>query len=95
MAKLNLAIEHGQTPAAAKANFERAIGAAVERFGKYIQHADWSPSRESVRLGGPGFDVELSYDDHKVYAKGTVPLAFRMFEIPIKAFIKQALAHEA
>jgi hypothetical protein len=95
MAKLNMAIDHGQTRAAAQANFERAIGAAVDRFGKWIHRADWSPDRHSVRMEGPGFDVELSYDDKKVYARGTVPFAFRLMELPIKAFLKQALAHEA
>jgi hypothetical protein len=91
MAKLNIAIDHGQTPAVARVNFERAITAAVERFGKWIQRADWSPNRDSVKMAGPGFDVELSYDDQKVYARGTVPIAFRLMEMPIKAFLKQAL----
>lgn len=95
MAKLNMAIDHGQTPANASVNFERAITAAVDRFGKYIPHVDWSANRDSVKLAGPGFNVELSYDDKKVYARGTVPMAFRLMELPVKAFIKQALAHEA
>ena len=94
MAKLNIAIDHGQTPATAQANFERAISAAQDRFGKWIHRADWSADRDSVQMVGPGFDVVLSYDDQKVYARGTVPLAFRLMEVPIKAFITQALAHE-
>ena len=92
MAKLNIAVEHGQNPAAARANFEQAITAAQDRFAKYIHHADWSEDRGSVRMAGPGFDVELSHDDKKVYAHGTVPLAFKLMEGPIKAFITQALA---
>ncbi len=95
MAKLNMAIDHGQTPANASVKFERAITAALDRFGKYIHRADWSANRDSVKMAGPGFDVELSYDDKKVYARGTVPLAFRLMEVPVKAFIKQAIAHEA
>jgi hypothetical protein len=91
MAKLNIAIDHGQTPAVARANFDRAITAALGRFGKWIQHVDWAPNRESVKMAGPGFDVELSYDDQKVYARGTVPIAFRLLEGPIKVFLKQAL----
>jgi hypothetical protein len=47
-----------------------------------------------VKIVGPGFDVMLSYDDQKVYARGTVPLAFKLMEAPIKAFITQALAEE-
>ena len=94
MAKLNMAIDHGQTPAMARANFERAITAAQNRFSKWIHRADWSAERDSVKMIGPGFDVVLSYDDKKVYARGTVPFAFKMMEVPIKAFITQALAEE-
>jgi hypothetical protein len=92
MAKLNIAVDHGQNPATAQANFEQAITAAQHRFGGYIHRAEWSEDRSSVRMAGPGFDVELSHDDKKVYARGTVPLAFKLMEGSIKAFITQALA---
>ena len=92
MAKLNMAIDHGQTPAVARSNFERAISAAQDRFGKWIHRADWSAGRDSVKMIGPGFNVVLSYDDQKVYARGTVPLAFKLMEVPIRAFIAEALA---
>jgi hypothetical protein len=91
MAKLNIAMDHGQNPATAQANFEQAITAALHRYGKYIHRADWSEDRGSVRMAGPGFDVELSHDDKKVYAHGTVSWAFKLMEGPIKAFITQAL----
>jgi hypothetical protein len=94
MAKLNMAIDHGQTPAAARANFERAINTAQERFSKWIHRAEWSADRDSVKMVGPGFDVLLSYDNEKVYARGTVPLAFKLMEVPIRAFITQTLAEE-
>jgi len=95
MAKLNLALDHGQTLAEARVKFERAISAAQDRFVTWIQRADWSEDRGSVRMTGPGFDVELSYDDQKVYARGTVPLAFKLMEGSIKSFITQALAQES
>ena len=89
-----MAIDHGHTPAVAQANFERAISAAQNRFGKWIHRTEWSARRDSVKMVGPGFDVSLSYDDQKVYARGTVPLALKLMEAPIKAFIAQALAEE-
>jgi hypothetical protein len=94
MAKVNMAVSHGQTLATAQANFERAISAAQERFGKWIHRTDWSPNRESVQMVGPGFDVVLSYDEHKVHVRGTVPIAFKLMEVPIRAFITQALTHQ-
>ena len=95
MAKLNIAVDHGQNPATARANFEHAIAAAQHRFGKHIHRAEWSEDRGSIRMAGPGFDVELSHDDKKVYAYGTVPLALKLMEGPIKAFIAQALASKS
>jgi hypothetical protein len=83
MAKLSREVDHRQTPAAARANFEKAMSAAQERFGVWIHRVDWSADRSSVRLTGPGFDVELSYDDQKFYARGTVPLVARLIERPI------------
>ncbi len=91
MAKLNLAVNHGQTPQTVQVHFERAISAAQSQFGRWIHRADWAADRKSLQMVGPGFDVVLSYDDRKVYAVGTVPFAFKLMEIPIKAFITQAL----
>jgi Putative polyhydroxyalkanoic acid system protein (PHA_gran_rgn) len=92
MAQLNIAIEHGQTPEAARGNFERTVNAAQAQYGRWIHRLDWSADRTRVTLAGPGYEVELSYDDQKVYARGTVPLAFKLLEGPVKAFIKQTLA---
>ena len=92
MAKVNMSVNHGQTFATAQENFERAIGAALERFGKWIHRVDWSTDRDSVQMIGPGFDVVLSYDERHVHVRGTVPFAFKFMEVPIRAFITQALA---
>ena len=94
MAKVNMALDHGQTLATAQVNFERAISAAQHRFGKHIHRVDWSSDRDSVQMVGPGFDVVLSYDEHKVHVRGTVPLAFKLMEVPIRAFIAEALRHK-
>jgi len=42
-------------------------------------------------VAGTGFDVRLSYDDRKVYARGTIPMALKLLEGPIKAFVARAL----
>jgi hypothetical protein len=91
MARLDLAVDHGQNPGVARANFERAITAAQARYGKWLRRMDWSPDRTAVTIVGTGFDVEISYDDRKVYARGTIPLAFKILEGPIKAFVARAL----
>jgi hypothetical protein len=91
MARLDMAVDHGQTPEQARANFEQAITAAQARYGKWVRKMDWSPDRTAVTVSGTGFDVEISYDDRKVYARGTIPMAFKILEGPIKAFVAIAL----
>jgi Putative polyhydroxyalkanoic acid system protein (PHA_gran_rgn) len=92
MARVNLAVEHGQEPEAARAKFERAIATLQTRFAKWVHQVTWADDRSSVRLAGTGFDVELTYDELKVYVRGTVPIAFKFMERPVKSFIARALA---
>lgn len=91
MARLDMAVDHGQTPEVARENFEKAITAAQERYGKWLSRMEWSPDRTAVTVAGTGFDVAISYDDRKVYARGTIPLALKILEGPIKAFVAKAL----
>ncbi len=91
MAKLDIAIEHGQTAEAARSNFEKAIEAAQKQYSRYIQRVEWSKDREVADLSGPGFAVRLSFDDRKVYAKGTVPAIAKMLEAPMKLFLARVL----
>jgi len=92
MARVDLAVEHGHAPEAARAKFEEAISTVQTRFGKWVHQVTWADDRSSVKLVGHGFDVDLTYDDKKVYIRGTVPIAFKLMEQPIKAFIVHALA---
>jgi hypothetical protein len=92
MARVDLAVDHGHDPEAARAKFEQAISTVQTRFGKWVHQVVWSDDRSSVRLAGTGFDVELTHDDQKVYIRGTVPIAFKLMERPVMAFIAHALA---
>lgn len=91
MAKMDMAVDHGQTAEAARANFERAIAAAQSQYGRWIGRMEWAPDRTAVDVSGTGFDVRLSYDDRKVYARGTIPMAAKLLEAPIRAFLARAL----
>jgi hypothetical protein len=75
MARLDIEVEHGQAPEAARANFETAIAAAEVPYGRRVRKLAWSPDRTAVDASGTGFDVRISYDDRKVYARGTIPMA--------------------
>lgn len=95
MAELNMAVKHGQTAEAARANFEKAITTAHAQHGRWIRQVEWSPDRSVAVLSGPGYRITLSFDDENVYAKGTVPLAMKLLEGPIRRFVEQTLAGDS
>jgi len=95
MARLDIAVDHGQTPEVARVNFERAVASAQARFAAWIHRLDWAEDRTGITVAGPGFHAEVSYDDQKVYARGTVPLAFKMLQGRIKSYLARALAEES
>ena len=51
----------------------------------------WSPDWTADRVAGTGFDVRLCYDDRKVHARGTIPMALKRLDGPIRAFLARAL----
>ena len=92
MAELNMTVKHGQTADAARANFEKAITAAHEQHGRWIQQVEWSVDRTSAIVSGPAYRVTLSLDDQNVYARGNVPLALKLLEGTVRRFVEQTLA---
>jgi hypothetical protein len=93
MAELNLAVKHGQTAEAARANFARAIDEAQAQHGRWVRQVKWSPDGTSAVLSGPGYRVTLSLDDQNVYARGNVPLAFKWLEGPVRRFVEQTMSN--
>jgi hypothetical protein len=91
MARLDLAIEHGQPPDVAAAKFQAAILEAQDRFGTWIRRVDWSEDHHSATLSGAGYEVRLWFDDREVHAQGQVPLAWKLLEGPIRSYVKRII----
>ena len=91
MAQWEMGVEPGRPWKWCGANFEKAIATARSQYGAWIQRLEWSPARTSVAVASTGFDVRLSYDDRNVYARGTIPMAVKSLEGPVKAFIASPL----
>ena len=91
MAALNMSVKHGQGLDVARANFEKGITSAQSQYGKYIRQVDWSDDRNSARLSGKGFSVDLTLDAESVHATGEVPFFVRFMEGPIRKFVEQTL----
>ena len=60
MARLDMAVEHGQTAEAARANFEKAVAAAQAQYGRWVHRLEWSADRTAVEVSGAGFEVRIS-----------------------------------
>jgi hypothetical protein len=95
MAELNMAVKHGLAKEDAQANFEKVITEAQAQHGHWIKHVEWSADRTSAIVSGPGYRLTLSFDDQNVYAKGNVPLAFKLLEGPVRKFVEQTLAKKS
>jgi hypothetical protein len=92
MAELNLAVKHGQTAEAARANFAKAITEAHAQHGRWIRLVEWSSDGTTAVLSGPAYRITLSFDHLNVYARGNVPLAVKWLEGPVRRFVEQTLA---
>jgi hypothetical protein len=94
MAELNIAVKHGQSLEAARVNFERAITVAQKEHSRWISTVEWSDDRTSAIVSGRAYRVTLSLDDQHVYARGTIPLALKLLERPIRRFVEETLARD-
>jgi hypothetical protein len=93
MARLDITVPHGQKAETAQVNFERSVAGAQTRFARWIHRLEWSPDRTAVTVTGAGFDVVVSYDDQNVYARGTIPLAFKLLEGVLKSHVLTSMTH--
>lgn len=91
MARLEISIEHGQSPEVAQEKFESGITAAVSRYGSWIGRLDWSEDRRAARVTGAGYEVRLWYDERSLHARGNVPLAWKLFEPAIRTRIQRMI----
>ncbi|APW58849.1 polyhydroxyalkanoic acid system family protein [Paludisphaera borealis] len=94
MAQVNMSFEHGQPPEVARENFVKGIEKAHAEHGRWIHKVSWSDDRTSAVLTGPSYEVTMSLDDTHVHARGRVPLAFKLFERPVRRYIEQSLEKE-
>jgi hypothetical protein len=91
MARLDLAIEHGQPMDVAQSRFRAAIREAQERFGTWIHRVDWSEDARAATISGSGYEVTLWFDERDVHAQGRIPLAWKPFEGVVRSYVKKVI----
>jgi hypothetical protein len=88
MARLNITIEHHQSPEVAQAKFEAAILEAQSRHPGWIHRIDWADDGHSATITGSGFEVQCWYDERDLHVQGSIPLTWKLFEGAIRKHIK-------
>ncbi len=91
MAQLDISIQHGQPEEQAHVRFEAAILEAQSRFGAWIGRVDWSEDRRSATFSGSNYKVKFWYDEQDVHARGTIPLAWKLFEGAMRSHVKKVI----
>lgn len=74
MALVQVKVEHGRSEVEARDRLAKAVGEVQSRFGSMVRTCEWSPSRDSVTLTGPGVRLELRVDPTHVHVSGDIPL---------------------
>jgi hypothetical protein len=91
MALINLSMKHGTTQEEARSHLERAVGQVASLFGPMLRHTAWSADRNSVRLDGAGFWVEMRVDAQEVHATGDLPALGQLLAGPLASGLTAAL----
>jgi hypothetical protein len=74
MPLIQVKVKHGRSLSEARDRLARAVGEVQGRFGPMIKTCEWSPSRDSVVLTGPGVRLDLLVDAVDVHVSGDIPL---------------------
>jgi hypothetical protein len=91
MARLDLTVEHSLPIDAAHAKFEEAIAEALVRFRDRVGRIDWSDDRRTATVAGKGYEVQLSYDDQAIHARGRIPLTWKLFVGTVRNHIRTVI----
>jgi hypothetical protein len=89
MSTLTMTIKHGRTLPEARAQLDQAVGQVQRHFGALIQRTDWAADRNSVKLSGVGFEVELRVDSELVHVTGDIPFLSGLLSGPLTAGLRQ------
>jgi hypothetical protein len=89
MSDIRYSVEHHRSKEEACACLFQAVGQAQGQFGALLHRVDWSAERDSVRLAGPGFEIDARVDERHVHISGRVPLFGRLLAAPLLQGLKQ------
>ena len=88
MSLINLSMKHGRTFEDARAQLSKAVDQVSSTFGSFVQRTEWAQDRNSVKLAGTGFEIDMRVDSESVYVTGDVPFLGKLLGSPMVAKLK-------
>jgi hypothetical protein len=91
MPLISLSLKHGRTLEDARARLETTLADVNSRFGLMINRVDWSADRNSAKVIGKGFEIDLRIDATELHVTGDIPLIGKLLGQPILKGLKDSL----
>src|SRR5947209_15537823 len=88
MSLIRLSLKHNRTRDQARTQLETAVDAVRNRFGVLLQRVAWSADRETVKLDGTGFQVEMRVDAEEVHVTADLPFLGALLGQPFMAALE-------
>jgi len=88
---MHFSIKHNRTRQDACDLLQKAVDQASSNFSTMIQRIEWSADRSSVKLFGPGAQVDLWVDDFEVHATADIPALSRLLGGPLVSGLRGVL----
>jgi hypothetical protein len=91
MPMFNLTVKHGRTLDEARTALERSVNEVRSQLGPMVQRVEWSADRNTVKMAGTGFVVEMRADPQEIHVEGDLPLLNSLLGGPLGAGLKKVL----
>jgi hypothetical protein len=91
MPLIQVTVKHGRTLDDARQRLEMAVTEARAKLGALIHTVEWNAPRDSVKLRGPGVEIDMRVDVQELHVSGDVPLLSNLLKGPVVAGIKAVL----
>ena len=86
---ITLSVKHGRTLDDARQRLEMTVNQVQSQFATMVDRTEWSSDRNTVRLVGKGFWVEMRVDPTDVHINGDIPILGKLLGGPLTAGLKK------
>jgi hypothetical protein len=88
MSVIKLSVKHSRSLEEARTQLESAVQQVQDRFGGMLRRVEWSLDRNTVKMYGTGFEVEMYVDAQEVHVSADLPFLGGLLGNPFAAGLK-------